>query len=322
MIIGKYHVGIDFDNGTGNPAEDFYYHDVDFTKPLLDGPTHHGFDEYYGVPGNTEDPLDNEPRILIRNDRFVFTDRSKMKMIGMGKRKDKLIAAPDWTLKQLGALYLKEAHAFIDRRVEEGTSPFFLYYAPNANHNQRNPNGAFAVPDSIAGVKIKGQSKYTDGSPAGPREDMVLENDVVFGDLLKKLKQTEDPRWPDHKLIENTLIIFTSDNGPNTKNRSTNETTNQESGGLRGKKAKIWEGGIRVPFIVYWKDYIQGPKINRNVLSHTDLYATLANIVRHQLQPHEAQDSHSALNYWIGSDEGSRFTASYFLLQSWRALFE
>ena len=57
MIIGKYHVGIDFDNGTGNPAKDFYYHDVDFTKPLLDGPTHHGFDEYYGVPGNTEDPL-------------------------------------------------------------------------------------------------------------------------------------------------------------------------------------------------------------------------------------------------------------------------
>ena len=304
MIIGKYHVGIDFDNGTGNPAEDFYYHDVDFTKPLLDGPTHHGFDEYYGVPGNTEDPLDNEPRILIRNDRFVFTDRSKMKMIGMGKRKDKLIAAPDWTLKQLGALYLKEAHAFIERQAEEGTSPFFLYYAPNANHNQRNPNGAFAVPDSIAGMRIKGQSKYTDGSPAGPREDMVLENDVVFGDLLKKLKQTEDPRWPDHKLIENTLIIFTSDNGPNTKNRSTNETTNQESGGLRGKKAKIWEGGIRVPFIVYWKGYIQGPKINRNVLSHTDLYATLANIVRHQLQPHEAQDSHSALNYWIGSDEG------------------
>jgi len=98
------------------------------------------------------------------------------------------------------------------------------------------------VPDSIAGVKIKGQSKYTDGAPAGPREDMVLENDVVFGDLLKKLKQTEDPRWPNHKLIENTLIIFTSDNGPNTKNRSTNETTNQESGGLRGKKAITTSG--------------------------------------------------------------------------------
>ena len=52
-----------------------------------------------------------------------------------------------WTLKQLGALYLKEAHAFIERRVEEGTSPFFLYYAPNANHNQRNLNGVFAPID-------------------------------------------------------------------------------------------------------------------------------------------------------------------------------
>ena len=152
-------------------------------------PTHHGFDEYYGVPGNTEDPLDNEPRILIRNDRFVFTDRSKMKMMGMGKRKDKIIAAPDWNLKQLGALYLKEACSFIDRRVEEGTSPFFLYYAPNANHNQRNPNGVFAVPDSIAGVKIKGQSKYTDGAPAGPREDMVLDAMEVIESRVGVLTQ-------------------------------------------------------------------------------------------------------------------------------------
>ena len=70
--IGKYHVGMSFDDGEGKPADDFYYHDVDFTKPLLDGPTHHGFDEYFGVPGNTEDPLDTEPRILIRNDRFTF----------------------------------------------------------------------------------------------------------------------------------------------------------------------------------------------------------------------------------------------------------
>ena len=71
--IGKYHVGVSFDNGEGNPAVEFHYHDVDFTKPLLDGPTHHGFDEYFGVPGNTEDPLDTEPRIMIRNDRLVFT---------------------------------------------------------------------------------------------------------------------------------------------------------------------------------------------------------------------------------------------------------
>ena len=56
--IGKYHVGMAFDNGAGKPATDYYYEDVDFTRPLLDGPTHHGFDEFFGVPGNTEDSLD------------------------------------------------------------------------------------------------------------------------------------------------------------------------------------------------------------------------------------------------------------------------
>lgn len=94
MGIGKYHVGIDFDNGSSQPARDFYFHDVDFTKPLIDGPTHHGFDEYYGVAGNTEDPLDTEPRTMIRNDRLEFTDRSQMKMIGMNKHEGKLFAAP------------------------------------------------------------------------------------------------------------------------------------------------------------------------------------------------------------------------------------
>ena len=73
--IGKYHVGMDFDDGHGQPADEFDYKDVDFTKPLLDGPTHHGFDEFFGVPGNTEDSLDTEPRIYIRNDKWTFTDR-------------------------------------------------------------------------------------------------------------------------------------------------------------------------------------------------------------------------------------------------------
>ena len=307
MGIGKYHVGVFYDNGSGQPASDFHFHDVDFTKPLLDGPTHHGFDEYYGVPGNTEDPLDTEPRIMIRNDRLEFTDRSQMKMIGMSKRAGKLFAAPDWDLKKLGMLYLDEVKAYIDRQAEAGKdsgAPFFLYYVPNANHNQRHPDGTFAVPDSIAGVKIKGQSKYTDGTSAGPREDMVIENDVAIGKMIEKLKQTEDPRWAGHKLIENTLIIFTSDNGPNTMNRATNEKPNQESGGLRGKKAKIWEGGIRVPFMLYWQGNFEGPKLNRNVLSHTDLYATLASIVGHTLKPNEAQDSHNALDHWTGEAPG------------------
>ena len=293
--IGKYHVGMSFDNGEGQPAADFYFRDVDFKKPLLDGPTHHGFNEYFGVPGNTEDSLDTEPRILIRNDRFTFTDRSGMKLIGMKKREGRILAAPDWDLAGLGPLFLQEAQAFITRQSQKDDEPFFLYYVPCANHLQTNPGGDYAVPDEIAETPIKGQSRYSDNAAASDREDMVLENDVVLGKLLIQLKTTDDPRWPGHKLIENTLVIFTSDNGPNVGD---NLGRNQESGGLRGKKAKIWEGGIRVPFIVSWPAVLEGGKLNRSIVTLTDLYATLAHVVGRSLAPDEAQDSHNVLGYW------------------------
>ena len=250
------------------------------------------------MPGNTEDPLDTEPRILIRNDRFVFTDRSRMKLIGMKKREGRILAAPDWDLRNLGPLYLREAKSFIDRHSTKADEPFFLYYVPNANHFQRNPSGDYAVPDEIDGSPIKGESRHSDDVAAGDREDMVLENDVALGKLLKKLKTTDDPRWPGHKLNENTLVIFTSDNGPNIGD---NLGRNQESGGLRGKKAKLWEGGIRVPFIVSWPAVLEGGRRSRSIVTLTDLYATLAHIVGHSLAPDEAQDSYDVFDYWMTS---------------------
>ena len=129
---------------------------------------------------------------------------------------------------------------------------------------------------------------------------MVLENDVVLGKLLTQLKTTDDPRWPGHKLMENTLVIFTSDNGPNVGD---NLGRNQESGGLRGKKAKIWEGGIRVPFIVSWPAVLEGGRLNRSIVTLTDLYATLARVVGHSLAPDEAQDSHDVFAYWTNTPD-------------------
>ena len=297
--VGKYHVGMAFDDGYGEIADEYDFSDVDFTKPFLDGPTHHGFDEYFGVTGNTEDPLDLEPRNYIRNVGWSFTDLSRMNRIGMRNREGRVLAMPDWDLSSLGPDYLREVHEFIQRQSRT-KDPFFLYYVPNANHYQRHPGGDYAVPDQIAGVPIRGQSRYSDGTPAGPREDMVLENDAAFGELLRMLRETDDPRWPGHKLIENTLVIFTSDNGPNIGD---NLGRNQESGGLRSKKAKIWEGGIRVPLLVYWKGRVDGGTINRQVCSLTDLYATLATVVGHSLSPNEAQDSHDCLPWWSGQIE-------------------
>ena len=196
--VGKYHVGMAFDDGFGEVADEYDFSDVDFTKPILDGPTHHGFDVYFGVTGNTEDPLDLEPRNYIRNDRWSFTDRSRMKRIGMKNRESRVLAAPGWDLSKLGPDYLREVQEFILRQASS-EDPFFLYYVPNANHYQRHPGGDYAVPDQIASIPIKGRSRYSDGTPAGAREDMVLENDVAFGEVLRTLRETDDPRWPGHE---------------------------------------------------------------------------------------------------------------------------
>ena len=292
--IGKYHVGMDFDDGHGMPADEFDYKDVDFEKPILDGPTDHGFDEFFGVPGNTEDSLDTEPRIYLRNKEWTFKDRSKIKWAGIKHREGQILTGPDWDLSELGPNYLREGIRFIERQAHS-TKPFFLYYIPNSNHFQRNENGDYAVPHSIAGVEIKGKSQYTDGSKGGEREDMVLENDVAFGALLQSLHDIDDPRSPGDKLIDNTLIIFTSDNGPNVGD---NLGINQESGGLRGKKAKLWEGGHRVPFLLYWKEHFDKKRLNRNLFSLVDLFSTLSRIVGDDLLPAEAQDSLDSFDYW------------------------
>ncbi len=292
--IGKYHVGMDFDDGHGKPADEFDYKDVDFTKPLLDGPTHHGFDEFFGVPGNTEDSLDTEPRIYIRNENWTFTDRSKMRWMGMKHRVGQILSGPNWDLSQLGPDFLKEGLQFI-QSASLKQKPFFLYYVPTANHFQRNLTGDYAVPKFLDGKPVQGTSRFTDGTKGTDREDMIIENDIAFGALIEKLEKTDDQRNPGHKLIDNTLIIFTSDNGPNVGD---NEGTNQESGGLRGKKAKIWEGGHRVPFIIFRKQHFQGGTINRSLFSLTDLFSTLAALVSEELKPTEAQDSLDSITYW------------------------
>ena len=84
------------------------------------------------------------------------------------------------------------------------------------------------MPKFLDGKPVHGASRFTDGSKGSDREDMIIENDIAFGALIEKLESTDDPRNPGHKLIDNTLVIFTSDNGPNVGD---NEGTNQRAAG-------------------------------------------------------------------------------------------
>ena len=297
--VGKYHVGMAFDNGDGEPARDYYHRDVDFTRPLIDGPTHQGFDEFLGVPGNIEDALDTEPRILIRDDRWEMTDRSKMVMGGWKKHVGKVFTDPSWDLTHIGETYLDEVEAILKRK-SAGKAPFFLYYVPNSNHQNLGEEGRYYIPESLRGKPVKGAAKLTNGEPAGERADMVLENDIAFGEVVDLLESLDDPRNPGHKLIDNTIVIFTSDNGPNEGEKA---TTSYQSGGLLGKKASITEGGLRIPFLLYWKGHFEGGEVNRTHFALTDLYATFARILGHPLAANDGRDSYDVWEHWTGEAE-------------------
>lgn len=170
----------------------------------------------------------------------------------------------------------QHAVGFLDAHLESGSAnrqPFFLYYASNANHTPHTPC------DFLNGMPVAGQGQFKNGErdlsrahattndPNGwestdwgkqrdkvggcdhntpERLDFIYENDVAVGQLLAYLETYDDPRNPGHKLIDNTLFIFSSDNGAENAGR-------ESSGYYRGRKAHIHEGGHRVPTIAFWK---------------------------------------------------------------------
>lgn len=140
----------------------------------------------------------------------------------------------------------------------------------------------------------------------GPTERgrMVVENDVILGELIDFLEQTPDPRNPGHELIDNTLIIFTSDNGAGIQSEVHPGALPLPSdpsvtADIRGDKATPFEGGTRVPTIVAWPGRVPAGATSDALFSQTDFYATFADAMGQDLAPNEAVDSESVLGAWV-----------------------
>src|SRR6185436_6446630 len=136
--------------------------------------------------------------------------------------------------------------------------PFFVYYAPNAVHEPMVPNPKFT------------------GSPFGKYGDFIAELDWSVGEVLSTLERLN--------LAENTLVIFTSDNGGvvNPGNESASAAIKAGlaiNGSLRGGKHSEWEGGFREPFIVRWPGSVPAGTTSEQIICHTDVLATLASLL-------------------------------------------
>eukprot|EP00940_MAST-03C_sp_MAST-3C-sp2_P002206 g2206.t1 len=173
---------------------------------------------------------------------------------------------PSWATNAYGIRMVERARAFLDEHLASySTRPFFMYFASEAVHIPHTP------PDDFFGAPVRGSTRSY-------HLDMVRNVDLQVKMLLEAL---------DTRGIRNeTLVIFLSDNGglPHTPGHDT-------SLGRRGTKASPYEGGHRVPAIIDWSGQTEQGKVVNRLVSITDIFRTLTDIVGIDVPPHQAADS-------------------------------
>ncbi|WNC68206.1 arylsulfatase [Thalassotalea nanhaiensis] len=282
--IGKWHLGWDWDAiRKPNRAQDGVGpDDFDWSKPIPDGPTAHGFDYYFG-----DTVINFPPYVWIENDKVLqvpdtMVDETlwKNKEGKMEYRKGPMITGWDPyenipTTTQKGIEYITEK--------AKQDKPFFLYFAYPSPHAPIIPN-----------------DEFDNTSKAGPYGDLIVETDDSIGKLLAAIKAAG--------IEDTTLVIFSSDNGPEHYAYLRDEKFDHwSSGDFRGLKRDIYEGGHRVPTIVRWPDHVPKNTQTNELMSQIDFMATIANVVGFDLPDNAAEDSYNLLPLWTGeSSKGSR----------------
>ena len=187
-----------------------------------------------------------------------------------------------WQDEDMADTFNRQALAFIERSKDR---PFFLYLATHDIHVPRVPNPRFVGQTSM-----------------GPRGDAIVELDACVGALLQKLEEL--------KLTANTLVIFSSDNGPvldDGYKDGANEKLgdHRPAGPFRGGKYSSFEGGTRMPFIVRWPAQVQ-PGISDALVSQVDLSASLGALVGQMPDSTTMPDSQNVLEALLGKSTTGR----------------
>jgi arylsulfatase A len=268
--FGKWHLGMDWRTKDGlppNPKDNGM--NVDFAKPFAGGPVACGFDYYFGVN------LPNQaPYCFIENDRTLGIPS----LPGLkGAYPYRGPTLPGWDLVQILPTITEHCVRSIeDQSRVSPRRPFLVYYALTAPHSPIVP-----------------APEYLGKSRAGLYGDFVVQVDAVVGAVMQSLKNAG--------AADNTLLIFTSDNGPENAIPESNayETLRRfqhaSMGPLRGAKRDVWEGGHRVPFIARWPGKIPPGSVCRETICLTDLMATSAAIVGTRLPENAGEDSYNIL---------------------------
>lgn len=273
--FGKWHIGLEWQPIDGDPG-DFHFgtqihasgenlaaicRRVNHEAPVKGGPTELGFDCFFGTPSNA-----NRIPVFIRDNQVQNLDK-------IVRDKNGLIRDTSLRRDLVDDIYIEEATKLIKKSVNE-KKPFFVYLALNAAH------AAVIAPD-----ELKGKSNLSD------RGDRCLWVDRSVGKIMDMLKK--------NGLEKNTLVIFTSDNGPKWLQEDIDKG-HDGSGPYRGYKTDIWDGGNREPFIVRWPEKIKENVVNNNLLCLTDMMATFSALIGEPLPDWAGEDSFNQLPAFFG----------------------
>jgi len=187
-----------------------------------------------------------------------------------------------WNDETMGEVFLDEAKKFVRENKDR---PFFLYYAFHQPHVPRIPS-----------------PKYRGATALGPRGDVIAELDGLVGAFLDELGRLG--------LRENTLVIFSSDNGPviddGYEDRAVElKGDHRAAGPLRGGKYSLFDGGTRVPLLLSWPNMVE-PGVTDALVSQLDFHATFAAPAQAELAPGEAPDSLDLRAAFLGRDPVGR----------------
>lgn len=292
--FGKWHLGTTFQTLDGNDPAGFEMFraddngaNLDLSKPVLDGPIDHGFDHWIGFSCASETWIFEDDKIFgaVGHDLYTIEATPNKDHIQVIPLADYL---PFLTEKSIKYLEVKSRQ----------DQPFFLYFSPYVPH----------IPLAVS-EEFKGSTE------AGLYGDYVHELDYYIGRLLAKLEELG--------MSDNTMVLFGSDNGSqflitsreldmaNASNSPADVVDrsglkgHQPNGQLRGTKWSIYEGGVRMPFIVKWPGKTQAGTIQNDIFGMNDVMATVAEVVGFELGSN-TEDSKNQLSMLLGEDDGPR----------------
>jgi arylsulfatase A len=288
--IGKWHLGMDWVKKEGKDVAELniesasQVHNVDYSKPIKNGPNSVGFDYYYGISAS----LDMVPYTFIENDRVAkLPSVEKEFPMFLGREKGKCRkgpAAPDFEVEDVLPTLTTKAIDFVKARSVDAKAgkPFFLYLPLASPHTPIAPT-----------------KDWQGKSGLNYYADFVMQTDHSLGLILAELDRLG--------IADNTLVVLTSDNGcsPQADFSELFSKGHNPSYLFRGHKADIFEGGHHIPFIVRWPAKVKPGTKSDQLLCLTDLMATCADILNVPLPENAGEDSVSFLPALLGQDNGS-----------------